>query len=119
MRTIKILGTGCTNCKTAEKIIEEVITALKLNVKVEKVENLQEIMNYDVMSTPAIVIDEKVVIKGRVPSKSEIIDLLTSNVCCNSTDDNCCGDKSHSNTCCETEDDIEKSSCCQPDSNCC
>jgi len=119
MKTVKILGTGCSNCKNAEKIIQEVVTECNLNAKIEKIEDMQEIMNYDVMSTPAIVIDEKVVIKGRVPSKSEIIELLSSNVCCNPTDDDCCGDKRHSNTCCETKDDFQNSSCCQPNSNCC
>ena len=107
MKTVKILGTGCKNCNQMENMVQSVINQLNLNIKIEKVEDIQEIMKYNIMSTPAIVIDEKVVLKGRVPSKSEIIELLSSNECCNPTDDNCCGDKSHTNTCCETKDKFQ------------
>jgi small redox-active disulfide protein 2 len=90
MKTIKILGTGCPNCKRTETIIRKVVEELKLNIKIEKVEDIQDIIAYDVMSTPAIVLDEKVVIKGRVPNAGEIKNLLNNN-CCNEDDDSCCG----------------------------
>ena len=66
-KIIKILGTGCAKCTSAEKIASEVIHELNIDAQIIKVTDIQEIMKYDVMSTPAIVIDEKVVIKGKVP----------------------------------------------------
>ncbi len=78
MKKIKILGTGCPKCKRATALVEEVVLETGLDASVEKVEDIMEIMKYNVMSTPALVIDEKVVIKGRVPSKSEVIELLNS-----------------------------------------
>jgi small redox-active disulfide protein 2 len=74
---IKILGTGCTKCKTLEKITREVVVETGIEANVSKVEDIMQIMNYGVVSTPALVIDEKVVIKGRVPSANEIKKLLT------------------------------------------
>lgn len=103
MKTIKILGTGCASCNTTEKIVEEVVKELNLDVKVINVSDIQEIMMYDIMSTPAIVIDEKVVIKGRVPSKEDVLALLMDNFANNT----CCSDTS-------TTDD----SCCDPNTNC-
>jgi small redox-active disulfide protein 2 len=76
-KTIKVLGTGCAKCKQTTAIVTEVVNENKIDAKVEKVEDIIEIMKYNVMSTPAVIIDEKVVIKGRVPSKSELLDLLT------------------------------------------
>ncbi|MCB9040521.1 MAG: TM0996/MTH895 family glutaredoxin-like protein [Lewinellaceae bacterium] len=77
MKNIKILGTGCPKCKRTTEVVQQVVEELSLSdVSIEKVEDIMKIMEYDIMSTPAIVIDEHVVIKGRVPSKSEIIDLL-------------------------------------------
>lgn len=104
MKTIKILGTGCPNCNTTELRVKKVIDDLKSDAVLEKVDDIQKIMMYDVMSTPAIVIDEKVVIKGRVPSEQEIRDLLQED-CCN--DENCCNDED--NSCCDDND----SSCCK------
>jgi small redox-active disulfide protein 2 len=69
---IKILGTGCSKCKSLEKITKEVVAENNYNVQTTKVEDIVEIMSYGVMSTPALVIDEKVTISGRVPSKEEI-----------------------------------------------
>jgi len=74
---IKILGPGCTNCKTLDKITREVVEKNGINATITKVEDIMEIMKYGVMSTPALVIDEKVVVKGRVPSSDEIKQLLT------------------------------------------
>lgn len=75
-RIIKILGTGCPKCKQSTAIVQEVVQENQLDIKVEKVEDIMDIMKYNVMSTPAIVIDENVAIKGRVPTKAEIKDLL-------------------------------------------
>lgn len=75
-KVVKVLGTGCPKCKSTYAIIDEVIRDNKLPASVIKEEDIMEIMNYNVMSTPAVVIDEKVVIKGRVPTKDEIFDLL-------------------------------------------
>lgn len=75
---IKILGTGCPNCKRTEAIVKEAVAELKIEATIEKVENILEIMKYDIMSTPAVVIDEVVKIKGRVPCIQEIKNLLMS-----------------------------------------
>ena len=74
---IKILGPGCPNCKTLDRITREVVEKNGINATITKVEDIMEIMKYGVMSTPALVIDEKVVVKGRVPSSDEIKQLLT------------------------------------------
>lgn len=75
-KIIKILGTGCPSCKTTTAIVEEVVKENNIDAKVIKVEDIMEIMEYDILSTPALVIDEEVKIKGRVPSKNEIVALL-------------------------------------------
>lgn len=74
---IKILGPGCPKCKTLDKITREVVEKNGINATITKVEDIMEIMRYGVMSTPALVVDEKVVIKGRVPSADEIKHVLT------------------------------------------
>jgi len=74
---IKILGTGCTKCKALEKATINVLAELDIAANVSKVEDIMQIMNYGIISTPALVIDEKVVIKGRVPSENEIKEILT------------------------------------------
>jgi len=76
MMDIKILGTGCSKCKTLEKLTCEVIEQNNINASVTKVEDIIEIMKYGIMSTPALVVDGKVVIKGRVPSLDEIKQVL-------------------------------------------
>ena len=73
---IKVLGPGCPKCKLLEKATKEAIAEAGIDATFSKVEDIVEIMNYGVMSTPALVFDGKVVIKGRVPSVSEIKDLL-------------------------------------------
>ncbi len=93
MNTIKILGTGCPSCNKTEAIVKDVITELQCDIKIEKVTDIQEIMAYDIMSTPAIVIDEKVMIKGHMPSKDEIKKLLKDN-CCSDSDTSCCSENS-------------------------
>ena len=75
---IKILGPGCPKCKTLEKLTREVVEQNGIDATVSKVEDIVAIMNYGVMTTPALVIDEKVVMKGRVPSAEEIKRLITA-----------------------------------------
>ncbi|MFN3884570.1 MAG: thioredoxin family protein [Rhodocyclaceae bacterium] len=72
MKNIKVLGTGCANCKTTLKLIEEVAAAKGVAVQLEKVEELKDIMGYGVMSTPGVVIDGKVVHAGGIPSREKI-----------------------------------------------
>lgn len=73
---IKVLGPGCPKCKTLDKITKEVVDENQVDAKIEKVEDIMEIMGYGVMRTPALVIDGKVVLSGRVPSKEEIKNLI-------------------------------------------
>jgi small redox-active disulfide protein 2 len=74
---VKILGTGCPKCKTLEQVTRDVISQNNIDATVTKVDDIMEIMQYNIMTTPAIVIDGKVVVKGRVPSADEIKKLLT------------------------------------------
>lgn len=77
---IKVLGTGCARCKSLEKITRIAVDELSLDATVEKVEDIQKIMEYAVMRTPALVIDEKVIISGQVPKVAEMKELLTNNL---------------------------------------
>jgi small redox-active disulfide protein 2 len=77
---IKVLGSGCARCKSLEKITQQAVEELNLDATVEKVEDIQKIMEYAVMRTPALVINEKVVMSGQVPKVAEIKDLLTQNI---------------------------------------
>ena len=74
---IKILGTGCAKCKATEEVVKTIAKELNLSPTIQKVENMEEIMKYNIMSTPALVIDEIVKIKGRVPTPNEVRELLT------------------------------------------
>jgi small redox-active disulfide protein 2 len=73
---IKILGTGCSKCKILEKLTRDVVSNNGIDATVTKVEDIMEIMKYNIMSTPALVVDGKVVSKGRIPSADEIKQLL-------------------------------------------
>ena len=75
---VKILGPGCTNCKNLERAAREALEQLGLDATVEKVEDYPTILGYGVMSTPALVVDEKVLVSGRVPKSAEIRQLLTA-----------------------------------------
>jgi small redox-active disulfide protein 2 len=75
---IKILGPGCTNCKNLERATREALEQLGLDATVEKVEDYPTILGYGVMSTPGLVVDEKVLVSGRVPRPAEIKQLLTT-----------------------------------------
>ena len=74
---IKILGSGCSKCKTLEKLTREVVEQNGIEATIIKVEDIMEIMKYGIMTTPALVVNEKVAIKGRVPSSDEIKQVLT------------------------------------------
>jgi small redox-active disulfide protein 2 len=74
---IKILGTGCPKCKTLEKLTREVVTKNNIDATITKVDDITEIMKYHIMATPALVVNEKVEIKGRIPSADEIKQVLS------------------------------------------
>lgn len=73
---VKVLGACCTKCKTTYSLIEKVIKENNLDVQLTKVTDMVEIMDYNVMSIPAVVVDGEVKIKGRIPSETEIKELL-------------------------------------------
>lgn len=75
---IKVLGTGCANCKNTIALIDQVAKDKGITVKMEKVEELRDIMGYGVMSTPGVVINGKVVHAGGVPSRDKIAQWLTA-----------------------------------------
>jgi len=77
---IKVLGTGCARCRALEKITQKAVEELNLDATVDKVEDIQKIMEYAVMRTPALVINEKVVLTGQVPKVTQLKDLLTQNM---------------------------------------
>ncbi len=72
MKTIKVLGTGCANCKNTLQLIDQVAQAKGIEIQLEKIEDLQQIMSYGVMSTPGVVIDGKVVHAGGVPARAKV-----------------------------------------------
>lgn len=76
MKNIKVLGTGCANCKTTMKLIDEVAKETGAEVSIDKVEDIADIMSYGVMSTPGVVIDGKVVHAGGVPDRNTIASWL-------------------------------------------
>ncbi|HLA68499.1 MAG TPA: thioredoxin family protein [Bacteroidota bacterium] len=76
--TIKVLGPGCMNCKTLERRTLEVLSEINLKAEVQKVEDLDSIVGYGIMRTPGLVIDEKVVWQGGVPTKERIKELIGS-----------------------------------------
>ncbi len=69
---IKILGTGCAKCQRLEQLTREVVAELGVEAEFDHVRDMQAIMAYPVMTTPALVIDEEVMVFGRMPSKDEI-----------------------------------------------
>ena len=74
---IKVLGTGCPTCKALEKAIKDTVNELGLDATVVKEEDIMKIMEHGVMRTPGLVIDDKVVLSGRVPSSKELKELFT------------------------------------------
>jgi small redox-active disulfide protein 2 len=78
MLNIKILGSGCPNCKRVEAIARQVVETMGLEAEIVKVTDYADIMAYNIMSTPGLVINEKVVSSGRIPSLAEVTTFLTN-----------------------------------------
>ena len=77
MKILKILGAGCAKCKQTEAVVKEAIEKFGIEATIEKVEDIQQIIQYNVLSTPAVVVDEVVKFKGRVPTINEIKEILS------------------------------------------
>jgi small redox-active disulfide protein 2 len=75
---IKVLGPGCTNCKNLERVTRQVVAELGLDATIEKVTDYPTIAGYGVMSTPGLVVDDKVVLAGRVPTAAAVRELLVA-----------------------------------------
>ncbi|MBI5304742.1 MAG: TM0996/MTH895 family glutaredoxin-like protein [Chloroflexi bacterium] len=78
MLSIKVLGSGCANCHKVEALAKQAVTQLGVQANIETVTDMQAIMSYGVMSTPGIVINDKVVSTGRVPALSQITTMITT-----------------------------------------
>jgi len=78
MLTIKVLGSGCANCKKLEAVTRQVVSEMGVEAEVVKVTEYPDIMAYNIMSTPGLVINEKVVSSGRIPSAAEITTFVTN-----------------------------------------
>lgn len=76
MKTIKVLGSGCTKCKITYNNAVEAAKQLGVEVQIEKVEDIEEILKYNVLTTPVLMIDEQAKIKGRIAEVDEIVELL-------------------------------------------
>jgi small redox-active disulfide protein 2 len=76
MKNIKVLGPGCPKCKTTYSNVLEALKQTNIEANVEKVEDIEEMMKYNVLTTPVLMIDEQIKIKGRVADVSEIVELL-------------------------------------------
>jgi len=88
MIEVKVLGTGCANCKATQKLIEHVTSENGISINLEKVEDMATIMSYGIMSTPGVIIDGKVAHAGGIPDKKTVLSWFKSSCC--PADDNCC-----------------------------
>ena len=88
MIEVKVLGTGCTNCKTTYKLIEDVTSENGIAIQLEKVEDMADIMSYGIMSTPGVLVDGKIAHAGGIPDKKTILSWFKSSCC--PADNNCC-----------------------------
>ncbi|MCK4900301.1 MAG: TM0996/MTH895 family glutaredoxin-like protein [Anaerolineales bacterium] len=80
MLTIKILGSGCANCKQVEKIARKVVEEMALEAEVIKVTDYADIMAYNILSTPGLVVNEKIVCSGRIPTPAEVTTWLVDSL---------------------------------------
>jgi small redox-active disulfide protein 2 len=80
MKNVKVLGTGCANCKNTVKLVAEVALAKGVEIQLEKVEEIQDIATYRIMATPGVVIDGQVVHAGGVPSREKVESWFVDNV---------------------------------------
>lgn len=73
---IKVLGPGCANCKKLEANVFEAVAQMNVDADIQKIEDIQEIMGYGVLSTPGLVVDGELKVSGRVPNVAEIVNIL-------------------------------------------
>jgi len=78
MTLIKVLGPGCPKCKTTYSNVQEALKQTNMEADLEKVEDIEEMMKYNILTTPALVIDGDIKVKGRIAQVSEIIELLNN-----------------------------------------
>jgi len=74
---IKVLGSGCANCQKLEDLAKKAVDQLGIDAEIVKVTDIQDIMEYGVMSTPALVIDEELKVAGRVPTFEQVVELIS------------------------------------------
>ncbi len=75
---IKVLGPGCARCQQLEKTAQEVVRELSIDATIEEVKDIKKIMDYPILTTPGLVIDDKLVCSGRVPTKAEVTTFITT-----------------------------------------
>jgi small redox-active disulfide protein 2 len=75
---IKVLGPGCAKCHQLEKVVDEVVKEMGVDAKVEKVNHMEQIMRYPILMTPGLVINEELVVSGKVPDKAEVTRYITN-----------------------------------------
>lgn len=76
MTDIKILGTGCPNCLKLEALVRETLTELGLEANIEKVTDYEEILGWGIMATPGLVLNDSVVLSGRIPSRTQLAEIF-------------------------------------------
>jgi small redox-active disulfide protein 2 len=75
---IKILGTGCAKCHALEKVVKETVAEMKIDATIEDVTDMKKILEYPILTTPGLVIDEKLVLAGKVPDKKDLAKLISN-----------------------------------------